>query len=119
MSQNSQPLPLWDMHEKSLEQGKGKSRMGRLSDYGEMDDKATLEGINDIAGVEVTITSVRFIEGQHGEFAVFECTDPDGVVHVVSTGAMFLMDKFRDAVKQDALPLEAKFFLKGRYKMVE
>lgn len=90
----------------------------RLKDFGTMDSEKTLENLDDIKNQDVTITGVRFTEGQHGEYAIMDVTTEDGETHTVSTGAMFVLDALRGAVEKDGLPATAKFIRRARYWLV-
>ena len=69
--------------------------------------------IDDLIDVELTIRSGAFKTGQHGEFAVFEATDPDGNSHTIISGAGFVLDALHDASEKEAFPLQAKFYKVG------
>lgn len=93
--------------------------MGRLADYGKANRDMTTEHIDDLLGVELSITSVSFRTGEHGEFAIFEATDDKGDTHTLISGAGFVMDALHDVVDNEAFPVEVNFFKSGRTVVFE
>lgn len=87
--------------------------MARLSEYGKRSRDMDTEHIEDVIDVELSITGTVFKSGQHGEFAVFDAVDEDGTLHVIVSGAGFVMDALHDAVEKDAFPLDVKFYKVG------
>jgi len=87
--------------------------MARLKEYGKRNREMTTEHIEDVMGLELTITSCVFKQGQHGEFAVFDAVDENGVVHVIVSGAGFVLDALHDAEDQGVLSLDVNFYKMG------
>jgi len=91
-----------------------KAEPKRLAQFGLKNRDMATEHIDDLLGIELTIRSGSFKTGEHGEFAVFEATDEEGVSHTIVSGAGFVLDALHDAAEQKAFPVCVKFYKSGR-----
>lgn len=93
---------------------KGEKDMARLADFGKIDRGAVSEPIDSVLGLELTIEHAEVRKGNYGEFVLMTCVDKRGTTHHVSTGAFLIVDAIKDALDQDAFPLNARFEKRGR-----
>jgi len=88
--------------------------MSRLTEYGTLDRTQTTEALDDVLGLELSITSAELREGNYGEYITFDAVDTRGRTHTVSTGAFLVVDALRDVIQKQAFPVEARFVKRGR-----
>jgi len=101
-------------HDRFLPATKRGLDMPRLTNYGTLDRDNSTEALDDVVGLELEISSVEVRNGNFGEYVRFQATDGRGREHTVSTGAFLVVDALKDAAEKGALPLNARFFKKGR-----
>jgi len=75
--------------------------------------------LDDIAGVEVTITGAGFGNGDFGEYAMIDVVNPEGETMNIQTSAMMVLDALRHAMEAQAFPLLATFKKRGRTWIME
>jgi len=92
--------------------------MARLKDFGKLDRTAQYGHIDDVLGVELTITEGTFKTGNHGEYAVFTAVDEDGDVREIISGAKYVLDALHDAADQGAFPVQVEFYKEGNTVML-
>ena len=91
-----------------------KAETKRLVGFGKLNRDMATKHVDDLIGIELSIRSVSFKAGEHGEFAVFEAVDEKGERHTVVSGAGFVMDALKDAAEKEAFPIAVKFHMSGR-----
>lgn len=106
-------------HTKGVPNVSKKKPTKRLAGYGKLNRDMATKHVDDLLGIELTITSVSFKSGEHGEFSVFECSDPNGECHTVISGAGFVLDALHDTEEQNAFPVRVKFYKSGRTVLFE
>lgn len=92
--------------------------MARLKDFGKLDRTATSKHVEDVLGLELTITKGTFKTGNHGEYVVFTAIDEDGEEHEIISGAKYVLDALHDAADQGALPVQVEFYKEGNTVML-
>ena len=93
--------------------------MARLANYGTMNRDMETKRLEDIEGKEVVIQGAKTAPGKWGDYVLMEVVDPSGEVLTIITGAQFVVDAVKDALAKKELPLNAKFFRKGRTWLFE
>ena len=92
---------------------------GNLRDHAEKQAEGLPLRIQDIAGIPVTITGVRFNTGQFGPYAVMTVVKDGGETFDVMTSAMLVLDALEHASVAEAFPVEATFSLKGKTWVID
>jgi hypothetical protein len=93
--------------------------MTRLSSFGTLGITGEPVSIEDVAGIELTITDFAERKGEFGEFLAIQAHDADDVEYLIVTGASLIVEALREAKQKHSLPVEAKFVRKGRVWLAE
>ena len=93
--------------------------MARLVDHAHKQAEGVPLRLENIEGLEVTVTEVEFTSGNFGPYMTMKVVNAEGEILDVMTGATLVLDAMENAVDVDALPCEAKFVRRGRTWLVE
>lgn len=88
--------------------------MPRLIEHAKRQAEGLPGRLDDIADIEVTIKSCRWLTGNYGPYVIMETVDVNGEIRDIMTSAFLVMDALENAEKAKALPCIAIFFKKGR-----
>lgn len=64
--------------------------------------------ISEFVGKTLTLASVTWNTGQHGDYVTVDAVDEEGEEFVFQTGAKAVVGKLKHLDKADALPIEVK-----------
>jgi hypothetical protein len=93
--------------------------MPGLKDYAVKQAQGVPGSLDEIANTPVTITGVRFSEGNFGVYAIITVTDENGEPKEYKAGAMLVVDALKNAEAAKAFPIKAVFRKKGRMWVVD
>lgn len=91
----------------------------RLAAYGSIPSALLVRTLEDVEGVELTITDFTLDKGDFGQYAYIYATDLNGELYTIRTGAFLILGALKDAKEQGALPVVATFKKRGQTWMCD
>ena len=90
----------------------------RLAEFGQFGELANVKKIDDVLGLELTITGYFLVKGQQGPYAFIQAVSPEGEQLNLMCGGTFVMDALQKVKESSGFPVLASFYKKGKAILV-
>jgi hypothetical protein len=101
----------------SIENAFGKVKS--LKDYGDFNELTNIKKIDDIIDLPVLVKGFFLAKGQQGVYAMMHIEDLDHNEMHISCGGQFVVDALKKVKEQNAFPVIAVFYRKGKAILVK